>query len=69
MKKRQIDALGKLTPDYVIAHAKRQQQRNRHPSVAFRGERNPKKALALAKCLKDGSMTVYQVRERQWNVS
>ena len=68
MTKRQIEALGRETADYVIAHAKRQKKRNHRPSVTFRNEVNPQKALALAKWFKETPMAVSQVEEKQWHV-
>ncbi|MDD5464206.1 MAG: hypothetical protein PHP62_03595, partial [Candidatus Moranbacteria bacterium] len=68
MKKRQIDALGKGSADYIVAHAARQHKRGKRPSVTFRKERNPEKALALAKCLKDAKLAVCQADEKQWSV-
>lgn len=32
----------------VIAHAKRQSKKGKNPSICYKGERNPKKALILA---------------------
>lgn len=38
----------RISAEYVIAHAARQAQRGKGPSVAFLGHRNPEKALAAA---------------------
>ncbi len=69
MKKSQVNVFDKGTPDYVIAHAVRQQKRGRRPSMAFLGERNPEKALALAKRFKGCNMVVSQDGEKQWKVT
>lgn len=49
MKKIELDLLCYWSAEYVIAHAKWQKSRKRMPSAVYRGERNPKKALAKAK--------------------
>jgi hypothetical protein len=44
-----VDIGGSITADYVVAHAARQRQRGRKPSVAYRGIANPREALKQAK--------------------
>lgn len=50
MKRKFLDGLRPGSAAYVIAHAKLRAKRGRcHPSMAYKGEKNPEKALALAK--------------------
>jgi hypothetical protein len=48
MKKSIFTMLVPGSPEYVVAHAKWKKSRGRMPSMAYRGIRNPEKALALA---------------------
>lgn len=66
MRKSQVNIHRKGTPDYVIAHAMWKQKRGLRPSIAYRGERNPKKALALAKLDKAKEPTFLYPRSRQF---
>ncbi len=51
MKKSQINQLHHWSAEYVVAHAARKFKRGKgkNPSMPYRGIRNPRKALALAK--------------------
>lgn len=40
---------GEKTASYIVAHARWQMSRGRRPSESYRGERNPRKALSLAR--------------------
>lgn len=68
MKKKQVNALAQGSPEYVIAHASWRRKRGRQPSVAYLKERNPRKALALAKQVIALVKKVVHVAEKQWNV-
>jgi hypothetical protein len=48
MNKSDFTMLFSWSAEYVIAHAKWQKSRGRRPSMAYRGVRNPEKALKLA---------------------
>jgi len=50
MKKRDVESFKQQRQDaeYVVSHAKWQRSRGRNPSEPYRGEKNPRKALALA---------------------
>ncbi|PID52190.1 MAG: hypothetical protein CR972_02800 [Candidatus Moraniibacteriota bacterium] len=64
MKKSQITQLYPWSAEYVIAHAakKSKRGRGRNPSTPYRGIRNPRKALELAKKMaKDKEFTDYVI--------
>lgn len=48
MKKSQFAQLYPWSAEFVVAHGLWRKSRGRHPSMIYRGERNPKKALELA---------------------
>lgn len=66
MRKSQVNVYLKGSPDYVIAHAIWRQKRGRRSSVTYRGEYNPKKALALAKLDKAKEPNFLYPRSRQF---
>lgn len=68
MKRSQVNEFHVGTPEYVIAHAALQQKKGRNPSVIFRNETNPRKALAFAKWINTNSVMVAKVKEDQWSV-
>lgn len=45
---RPVDTGNGTSADYVVAHAKRQQQRGRNPSIAYKSISNPRQALRQA---------------------
>jgi len=48
MKKSIAKGYQPFSAEYVVAHAKWKKSRGRQPSMSYKGERNPHKALALA---------------------
>ena len=53
-----IPESGKITPQYVVEHARRQGQRGRNPSIAFMGVGNPRIALEIANAHVESANTV-----------
>lgn len=67
MKKGNVVKFAPGTPEYVIGHARWQKSRNRQPSVSYRGEYNPKKALALA--IQDiANGKIVKVNKNRWDI-
>jgi len=70
MKKRQVNIYAQTNPYYVIAHAKwRKNRGRRQPSAIYRNERNPQKALTLAKWDIESTKEITKVDESQWSIS
>ena len=67
MKKRSVMQFDASTPEYVMAHGVWQKGRGRMLSVSYAGERNPRKALALALDAFSTSLTITVKIERGWN--
>jgi hypothetical protein len=67
MKKSQLKVLALGSCQYVLAHAKWRLGRGRRPSMSYKGELNPRKALALA----EHDVNIVEVRkatDKKWNI-
>jgi len=63
MKKAEITQFYPWSAEYVVAHALWRKSRGRRPSMSYRGERNPRKALCLAIRMGDEEFEDVVVRE------